>query len=135
MDINNNLPPAAVNSNVQADLKTPAPRGEAQQSATSVVSPAMKTQLETPKAIADQADQLNQQLAQLGQSLAFSVDENTQSTVVKIVDKTTDEVIKQFPSEGSLKIMQNIQNYLNTVQQSGLPTKEGLTGTLFNEII
>lgn len=135
MDINNNLPPAAVNSNVQADLKTPAPRGESQQSATSVVSPTMKTQLETPKAIADQADQLNQQLAQLGQSLAFSVDENTQSTVVKIVDKTTDEVIKQFPSEGSLKIMQNIQNYLNTVQQSGLPTKEGLTGTLFNEII
>lgn len=135
MDINNNLPPAAVNSNVQSDSKTAAPRGEPQQSAMSVVSPAMKTQQETPEAIIDKANQLNQQLAQLGQTLAFSVDENTQSSVVKVVDKTTDEVIKQFPSEGSLKIMQNIQNYLNSVQQSGLPTKEGLTGFLFNEII
>jgi flagellar protein FlaG len=78
---------------------------------------------------------LNQQLDRLGQSIAFSVDENSQFSVVKVVDKTTDEIIRQFPSEGSLKIMKNIQSYLDTVQQNGLQSKEGLTGTLISEII
>ena len=71
----------------------------------------------------------------LGQSLAFTVDETTNSSVVKVVDKTTDEVIRQFPSEGSLRIMQNIQNYLSLAQQNGGQAKEGLTGTLISEII
>ncbi|MEA3406322.1 MAG: flagellar protein FlaG [Pseudomonadota bacterium] len=102
---------------------------------SSAVSPAQKTQQETPEVLAKQVLQLNNQLEKLGQSLAFAVDENTQSSVVKVIDKTTDEVIKQFPSEGSLRIMQNIQNYLTTVQQSGLQAKEGLTGALFSEII
>jgi flagellar protein FlaG len=106
-----------------------------QKSEPSVVSPKSNTQPETVEELTNQADQLNQQLDRLGQSIAFSVDENSQFSVVKVVDKTTDEIIRQFPSEGSLKIMKNIQSYLDTVQQNGLQSKEGLTGTLISEII
>jgi len=106
-----------------------------QRTDSSVASPVPKAQEETLKKVTEQIEVLNRQLSQVGQSLAFSVDEGTQSSVVKVIDKVTDEVIRQFPTEGSLKIMNNIQNYLNLVQQNGLTTKEGLTGVLFNEII
>jgi flagellar protein FlaG len=106
-----------------------------QQAIDSVVSPNLMTQQETKELLQTQVDDVNSKLNQLGVGLAFSVDENTQSSVVQVVDKTTDEVIKQYPNEGSLKIMKNIQDYLNSVQQSSLSVKEGLTGVLFNEII
>ncbi|MDX1352550.1 MAG: flagellar protein FlaG [Thiomicrorhabdus sp.] len=102
---------------------------------TSVVSPNVKAQQETEGAIQKQVEQLNAKLDQTGLGLAFSVDENTKSSVVKVIDKTTDEVIKQYPNEDSLKMMKNIQDYLNSVQQSSSATKESLTGVLFNEII
>ncbi|MEA1988098.1 MAG: flagellar protein FlaG [Pseudomonadota bacterium] len=136
MDINNILSSAAANQSSQSVEKpTVVMETKQQQSESSVVSPASNTQSATLLELSDKAEQLNQQMELLGQSLAFRVDEGTQSPVVSVVDKTTDEVIRQFPSEGSLRIMQNIQNYLNSVQQSGLQAKEGLTGSLFNEII
>lgn len=101
----------------------------------SVVSPAQDIDKSIEKVSQEQVDQVNSKLEQLGIGMAFSVDENTQSSVVKVVDKTTDEVIKQFPSEGSLRIMKNIQEYLNSVQNGIDPSKQGLTGTLLSEII
>ena len=136
MDINNILSSAAASQSSQSVEKpTVVMETKQQQSESSVVSPASNTQSATLLELSDKAEQLNQQMELLSQSLAFRVDESTQSPVVTVVDKTTDEVIRQFPSEGSLRIMQNIQNYLNSVQQNGLQTKEGLTGSLFNEII
>ncbi|MBN2864662.1 MAG: flagellar protein FlaG [Thiotrichales bacterium] len=136
MDINSILS-SAVAKPAQPSAVKPAVNEEAkqQQSEASVVSPKSNTESTSFQVLSDKAEQLNQQMKLLGQSLAFTVDETTQSAVVKVVDKTTDEVIRQFPSEGSLRIMQNIQNYLNSVQQSGGQTKEGLTGSLFSEII
>jgi len=136
MDINSILSSAVANQTQQPVSKPVAENLEKQQqSEPSVVSPKSNTQPETVEELTNQADQLNQQLDRLGQSIAFSVDENSQFSVVKVVDKTTDEIIRQFPSEGSLKIMKNIQSYLDTVQQNGLQSKEGLTGTLISEII
>lgn len=102
---------------------------------TSVVSPKSIAVEDTPEALGVQVENLNKILEQLGQSITFGVDQGTQSSVVKVVDKTTDELIKQYPSEGSLRMMKNIQEYLERAQQSGGLTKEGLTGSLFNEII
>lgn len=102
---------------------------------TSVVSPESIALEDTPEALGVQVENLNKILEQLGQSITFGVDKGTQSSVVKVVDKTTDELIKQYPSEGSLRMMKNIQEYLERAQQSGGLTKEGLTGSLFNEII
>lgn len=133
MDISSLSTSAVSPSKPQA--KQPEASPAQNQQAASVDSPILNTRSETVQVLERQAAQLNQQLDNLGQSLSFTVDESTQSSVVKIIDKTTDEVIKQFPSEGSLRIMKNIQNYLNTVQQSGLPGQQGLTGALFNEII
>lgn len=82
-----------------------------------------------------QVDKLNQTLEQSGQSITFGIDETTQTPVIEVKDRSTDELIRQLPSEDSLKMMQQIQDYLDRAQASGDLSKEGLTGSLFNEII
>lgn len=49
-------------------------------------------------------DEVREALAPVAQNLLFSIDEDTGRTVVKVVDKTTDEVIRQIPSEEILAI-------------------------------
>ena len=133
MDVNSISTPA---SGTQPTVATPLNKvTPPQQVETSVVSPNLKAQQETQEVMQKQVEQVNSKLEQLGLGVMFSVDENTQSSVVKVIDKTTDEVIKQYPNEGSLKMMKNIQNYLDSVQQSRISSKEGLTGALLNEII
>lgn len=80
-------------------------------------------------------NQFNQQLESFGVNLRFLLDEATSSSIVKMVDTTTDEVVKQFPSEDALKRIQSIQEYLNSVSQKALHDNNGLTGALFSEII
>lgn len=85
--------------------------------------------------LTSQIDKLNQTLERAGQSITFGIDESTQSPVIQVKDRSTDELIRQLPSEDSLKMMQQIQDYLDRAQQTGGLQKEGLTGNLFNEII
>jgi len=136
MDVNSiSSPVQGVNSTQAQATLSSVVKAPQQQVETSVVSPNLKAQQETQEVMQKQVEQVNLRLEKLGLGVTFSVDENTQSSVVKVIDKTTDEVIKQYPNEGSLKMMKNIQNYLDSVQQSGITNKEGLTGALFNEII
>lgn len=91
----------------------------------------------TNQEVTSRVEKLNQQLEQMeNRSLMFAIDESTQSSVVKLIDRDTDELVKQFPSEDTLKMMKNIQEYLNRsdakVSSNG---QEGLTGSLLNEII
>ena len=54
---------------------------------------------------------LNLAMQQSNQSLEFSVDTNTQRTVVKMVDTNTGELIRQFPSEATLAISRGIDQF------------------------
>ncbi|MBO1928386.1 flagellar protein FlaG [Thiomicrorhabdus sp. 6S2-11] len=85
--------------------------------------------------IEPRVEQINRQLEKLGQSITFGVDESTNQTVVQVFDKSTDELIKQFPTEDSLKFIKNIQDYLERIQETGSDNKESLTGQIINEII
>ncbi|VAW49917.1 hypothetical protein MNBD_GAMMA04-31 [hydrothermal vent metagenome] len=106
-----------------------------QQKESSVEALSLNKQQAISKELQEQVGQVNSKLEQLGMGVSFSVDKTTQSPVIKVIDRVTDEIIKQFPNEDSLKRMQNIQSYLDSVQQSGSANKENLTGVLFNEII
>lgn len=87
---------------------------------------------ESMKDMSQAIEKVNQQLVQMGRDIMFSVDQNTKSSVVTVIDKSTDEVIKQFPSEGSLDMIANIQRYLESVNQK---PNDNLTGSLLDEII
>lgn len=95
-----------------------------------------QSEIQISKAQLDsQVEQLNRKLEQMGQSLVFGIDDSTSETIVKVFDKSSEELIRQFPTEDSLKVMKNIQDYLERVQQTGSDYKESLTGNLINEII
>ena len=62
-------------------------------------------------------EQLNQAIkatkdfvGSINSSLDFSVDEDTGSVVVKVIDKETKEVIRQFPSEEMLSIAKALES-------------------------
>lgn len=132
MDINTVSIPAIGKSSLQADTQSAVEAITLQQKEASIEATSQKVDA---KELQQQVEQVNSRLEQLGMGVSFSIDESSQSPVIKVIDRSTDEVIKQFPNEESLKRMEQIQSYLDSVQQNGMDNKENLTGVLFNEII
>jgi flagellar protein FlaG len=54
---------------------------------------------------------LNQAMQDSNQALHFSVDTDTKQTVVKMVDTSTGELIRQFPSDATLAISRGIAEF------------------------
>jgi len=136
MDINS-LSSPATGSVSATTSQTPAvvEANPIKQSEGSMASVDQKTNPVPQEVMQNEVESVNRVLDKLGLGVAFTIDENTKSSVVSVIDKSTDEVIKQFPNEGALRMMKNIQEYLNSVNERSSLTKEGLTGSLLNEII
>jgi flagellar protein FlaG len=62
---------------------------------------------------------INQAMQDSNQALRFSVDTDTHRTVVKMVDTSTGELIRQFPSDATLAISRGIAEF-----QQGLLLKQ-----------
>ncbi|THF64150.1 flagellar protein FlaG [Pseudothauera rhizosphaerae] len=59
----------------------------------------------TPATEVEQAlDEVRQAIRPVARNLLFSIDEDTGKTVIKVIDTTTDEVIRQIPSEEIIAI-------------------------------
>lgn len=54
---------------------------------------------------------INQVMQQSNQALEFSVDTDTHRTVVRMVDTSTGELLRQFPSEATLAISRGIEQF------------------------
>lgn len=67
------------------------------------------------------ASVINQVMRQANSSLQFSVDTETNTPVVRLVDTNTGELIRQIPSEEALAISQSIDQAL---QRQGLLCKQ-----------
>jgi flagellar protein FlaG len=63
-------------------------------------------------------EQLNRMMQRMNNSLQFEVDKSTGKTVVRVVDSTTNEILRQFPTEEVLAIARAL---------------ESAKGALFNE--
>lgn len=63
-------------------------------------------------------DKLNEFMHNGQRNLNFSVDSETDATVVKVMDSETQEVIRQFPSEEALKLAKHL---------------DGMMGLIFND--
>lgn len=85
--------------------------------------------------VSAQIEQVNSTLESMGQTVRFGLDDSSNTMLVKVVDKSTDELIRQLPSEESLKVMQNIQDFLSRMQNTEGYQSKSLTGSLINEII
>jgi flagellar protein FlaG len=60
----------------------------------------------TAKQLQEAIDTIHKAVGTATNELDFSIDEGSGRTVVKVIDKTTNEVIRQFPSKEVLQIAQ-----------------------------
>ena len=58
----------------------------------------------SPEAVKQATEMINKAIQSLSRNLKFTVDEETKENVVKVVDTDTGDVIRQIPSEETLKI-------------------------------
>jgi flagellar protein FlaG len=92
-------------------------QGAARAPATAVETAAA---VKAPSA-APSLDQVNQAVSQLNQSsqaksqgLEFSVDTDSKRTVVKVIDQTTKEVLRQIPTPEALEIAKSLESKSST---------------------
>lgn len=84
----------------------PVPRPSAEEvTAAPVREPTAPSPQDLQKMLAEAQTLLTSRAA----NLEFSLDDETGKTVVRVVDKETQEVIRQFPSEEMLAVARNLQ--------------------------
>ncbi|HJW03996.1 MAG TPA: flagellar protein FlaG [Azospira sp.] len=87
----------------------PLPAGSAPRGAATVSEDGRKAKAPTQAALQQAVDRANQVLeTKLPNELAFSVDKDTGSYVVKMIDRQTGKTLRQFPSEEMLEISRAI---------------------------
>jgi flagellar protein FlaG len=77
-----------------------------------VASVAGKARSDAPEPSKDDVSKavkkLNESMLGAAQSLEFSIDEDTKGIVVKVIDQTTKEVVRQMPSKEALEISKSL---------------------------
>lgn len=69
---------------------------------------AQQQKLEDDKRLARAEVAINEALfSKLNEKMTFSIDDDTGKTVIKIIDKTTDELIRQIPPQQFLDMVHN----------------------------
>lgn len=64
---------------------------------------------EQKQQVATAVEDINAHLERLRRDLHFSIDDDSGSTVVKVVDPETDEVIRQIPAQEVLELRKRLQ--------------------------
>jgi flagellar protein FlaG len=89
------------------------PGGAARAPATALdTAAAVKAAAAVPtlEQVAHAVAQLNQSPQARAQGLEFSIDQDSKRTVVKVIDQTTKEVLRQIPSPEALEIAKSLGN-------------------------
>ncbi|WP_051222268.1 flagellar protein FlaG [Neptunomonas japonica] len=60
-------------------------------------------------------DKLNEFMQNDQRNLNFSIDKDTEDMVVKVMDTETQEVIRQFPSEETIKLAKHLEGMLGLI--------------------
>lgn len=72
--------------------------------ATDATSPEAAAQPTSLEQVQQAMEDVRKAITPVAQDLLFSIDEDTGKTIVKVVDASTDEVIRQIPSEEIISI-------------------------------
>jgi flagellar protein FlaG len=60
---------------------------------------------------------MNDAMLGSSQSLQFSIDEDSKDIVVKVIDQSTKEVVRQIPSKEALQIAKSLDKSIDKMQQ------------------
>ncbi len=77
----------------------------------------IETTLEAPslsvQELSQVVDSINDVMTRMSRALNFEVDTDSDELVVRVTDRETGELIRQIPSEDTLKLMQHIEEMNN----------------------
>lgn len=96
-----------------AGAEAAVPQGAARvQAATLETAAAVKSAAPAPslEQVKQAVSQLNQSSQAKAQGLEFSVDNDSKRTIVKVIDQTTKEVLRQIPSPEALEIAKSLDS-------------------------
>lgn len=91
--------------------------------AASAATPAEQSAKPSAEQLQSAVHKLNDYVQNIQRTLSFSVDEDTGTTVVKVIDTETKEVVRQIPAEEMLSLAAAIDNALDK-KTSNLFVKE-----------
>ena len=80
--------------------------------ATVDTAEAVKAKAATPslKEVEQAVAEINKTLQSKAQSLEFSIDDDSKRTIVKVIDQSTKEVLRQIPTPEALQIAKSLAN-------------------------
>ncbi len=93
--------PAAATGRVASDLKQNEAAGGAREA---------KKAAQEKEPLEDVVSDLNKLVRELHRELRFSVDKDSGDTVIKVIDRETDEVVRQIPSEELIHLRKRLQD-------------------------
>ena len=106
MEINSQIKTLTVD--VNAAKTTPVATNKSQQPVQSAQVVANNEQSKSQQNLETAVSNINDYVQNLQRSLQFTVDEVSGKDIVTVVDKETDEVIRQYPSEEVLEIARRL---------------------------
>lgn len=77
-----------------------------------------KQRIASPEQVTDALSVVNKAAVFEQRSLSFMLDETSGRSVIKVMDKATEQVIRQIPSEELLKVAQDIKRLQDEMGQS-----------------
>lgn len=105
--------PAQTGPTAPAEVRKPDPLGNVSQAKADQAADSKKAEEQASKQaepLEDMVSDLNELVRNLHRELQFSVDRESGDTVIKVVDKETDEVVRQIPSEELMDLRQRLQD-------------------------
>ena len=95
---------------VEAEKNVQNKQSQQPQDATSITQDASLTLVDKADQVNQTAERLNEIAQKIDRNLEFSVDDRTGEVVISVIDRTTDEVIRQIPEERVLAMRENIES-------------------------
>ena len=77
----------------------------------------MKQAEQSQQPLGNVVSELNNLVRELHRELQFSVDDESGETVIKVVDRETDEVVRQIPSEDVVRLRKRLQEAAGLIFQ------------------
>ena len=110
--------PTAVQTSPTASVGRTANAERAKEGPSSAEQARQAKQVEQDqKPLDDVVSELNNLVRELHRELQFSVDNKSGDTIVKVIDRETDEVVRQIPSEEVVRLRQRLQEAAGTIFQ------------------
>lgn len=125
--------PAAIGDSVVRQAEPTRERSKSEQTTGDLRSESQRLTVEKPdlEDITDMLDKVNRQMELNNSSLRFKADESSGKMVVAIYDASTEELIRQIPSEQALTTAQKLNEFINRSKSEPLEASSSV-GLLLN---